>query len=178
MTDAADRDRFAARSDQNCFERMTAAVRKFVARMPWFISAGQIRRGLRNQCRKCYFRLELESLPTAGWGYDHFPLSAGYVEQPGMPCPGITGKFHRLWGEVGDFRKPDALIHQYGAMIAQGARRSIGDRLHPSTRIDASTMVVIGPTYKSVKDRQHPMRENRQPRRRHDQGFAVGSVHL
>ena len=29
--------------------------------------------------------LELESLPTGGWGYDHFPLSARYAQTLGMP---------------------------------------------------------------------------------------------
>ncbi len=39
-------------------------------------------------------------------------------------------------------------------MIAQGARCSIGDHLHPTGRIDASTMTVIAPAYKWVEDRE------------------------
>ena len=39
--------------------------------------------------------LELESLPTGGWGYDHFPLSARYVQGLGMEFLGMTGKFHQ-----------------------------------------------------------------------------------
>ncbi len=66
----------------------------------------------------------------------------------------MTGKFHWLWGEVGGYKKPDALIYECGAMIAQGARCSIGDHLHPTASIDDSTMRVIAPAYKWVADRE------------------------
>jgi hypothetical protein len=153
-TDSGDRDRFSAIAAQHYFERVTAAVRKHDAKMPLFFNSGHIRRGLRDHYHQFYTHLELESLPTAGWGYDHFPLSARYVEQMGLPFLGMTGKFHWLWGEVGGYKKPDALIYECAAMIAQGARCSIGDHLHPTARIDGSTTAVIGPAYEWVEERE------------------------
>ena len=153
-TSAADRDTFSAIAIQNYFERVTAAVRKYDATKPLFFNSGHIRRGLRDHYHQFYTHLELESLPTAGWGYDHFPLSARYVEQLGLPYLGMTGKFHWLWGEVGGYKKPDALLYECGAMIAQGARCSIGDHLHPTAAIDGSTMAVIGPAYQWVAQRE------------------------
>jgi len=153
-TASADRDRFSAIAVQTYFERVNAAVRKHDANMPLFFNSGHIRRGLRDHYHRFYTHLELESLPTAGWGYDHFPLSARYVEQMGLPFLGMTGKFHWLWGEVGGYKKPDALIYECAAMIAQGARCSIGDHLHPTARIDASTMAVIAPAYAWVAERE------------------------
>ena len=153
-TNPADRDRFSAMAVQTYFERVTAAVRKYDAKMPLFFNSGHIRRGLRDHYHQFYTHLELESLPTAGWGYEHFPLSARYVEQMGLPFLGMTGKFHWLWGEVGGYKKPDALIYECGAMIAQGARCSIGDHLHPTAKIDASTMAVITPAYAWVEARE------------------------
>lgn len=153
-TDSGDRSRFSAQVQQEYFERVTAAVRKYDAKMPLFFNSGHIRRGMRDHYRRFYTHLELESLPTAGWGYDHFPLSARYVEQIGLPYLGMTGKFHWSWGEVGGYKKPDALIYECGAMIAQGARCSIGDHLHPTARIDGSTMAVIRPAYKWVAERE------------------------
>lgn len=153
-TDAGDRDRFSAIAVQTYFERVTEAVRKHDAKMPLFFNSGHIRRGMRDHYQQFYTHLELESLPTAGWGYDHFPLSARYVEQMGLPFLGMTGKFHWLWGEVGGYKKPDALIYECGAMIAQGARCSIGDHLHPTARIDGSTMAVIAPAFKWVEERE------------------------
>jgi len=153
-SDAADRDRFTGLSVQTYFDRVTEAVRKHDPAMPLFFNSGHIRRGLRDHYHRHYTHLELESLPTAGWGYEHFPLSARYVEQLGLPYLGMTGKFHWLWGEVGGYKKPDALIYECGAMLAQGARCSIGDHLHPTAAIDHSTMAVIAPAYACVEARE------------------------
>ena len=113
-----------------------------------------MRRGLRKHYSDYYTHLELESLPTAGWGYEHFPLSARYVDALGIPFLGMTGKFHTHWGEVGGYKKPEALVYEVGAMLAHGARCSIGDHLHPTGRIDQSTMGVIAPAYKWVAERE------------------------
>ena len=134
---------------------MTAcAVRKHNPTMPIFFNSGHIRRGNRQHYLQHYTHLEVESLPTAGWGYDHFPLSARYVDTLPLPFLGQTGKFHCHWGEVGGYKKPDALVYECGAMLAHGPRCSIGDHLHPTARIDASTMAVIAPADKWVEDRE------------------------
>jgi hypothetical protein len=149
-----DREAFAGISVQTYFDRVTATVRQRDSKMPLFFNSGHIRRGLRQHYLDHYTHLELESLPTAGWGYEHFPLSARYVEQMGLPFLGMTGKFHWLWGEVGGYKTPDALIYECGAMLAQGARCSIGDHLHPTGQIDATTMRVIAPAYRWVAERE------------------------
>jgi hypothetical protein len=122
--------------------------------MPLFFNSGHIRRGLRDHYDRYFSHLELESLPTAGWGYDHFPLSARYVDPLGIPFVGMTGKFHTRWGEVGGYKKAGALIYECGAMLAHGARCSIGDHLHPTGAIDGSTMRLIAPAYAWVKERE------------------------
>jgi hypothetical protein len=66
----------------------------------------------------------------------------------------MTGKFHTHWGEVGGYKKPEALVYECGAMLAQGARCSIGDHLHPTGKIDESTMEVIRPAYQWVAERE------------------------
>ena len=153
-TSPEDRDKFTAESVENYFTRVRDAVRKHDPKMPLFFNSGHIRRGLRKHYADFYTHLELESLPTAGWGYEHFPLSARYVDPIGTPFLGMTGKFHTHWGEVGGYKKPEALIYECAAMIAQGARCSIGDHLHPTAQIDQSTMDIIAPAYKWVADRE------------------------
>ena len=37
---------------------------------------------------------EIESLPSGGWGYNHFPLFARYVQTLGKPMNSHTGRFH------------------------------------------------------------------------------------
>lgn len=153
-TNADDRVTFTAHSVETYFTRVRDAVRKHNPKMPLFFNSGHVRRGLRKHYSDFYTHLELESLPTAGWGYEHFPVSARYVDPLGIPFLGMTGKFHTHWGEVGGYKKPEALIYEVGAMIAHGARCSIGDHLHPTGRIDQSTMGIIAPAYKWVAERE------------------------
>ena len=153
-TDANDRHHFTTLMVEDFFDRVRGAVRKHNPTMPIFFNSGHIRRGNRQHYLQHYTHLEVESLPTAGWGYDHFPLSARYVDTLPLPFLGQTGKFHCHWGEVGGYKKPGALVYECGAMLAHGPRCSIGDHLHPTARIDASTMAVIAPAYKWVEDRE------------------------
>ena len=153
-TDERDRATFTAQSVENYFTRVRDAVRKHDPKMPLFFNSGHMRRGLRKHYADFYTHLELESLPTAGWGYEHFPLSARYVDPLGIPFLGMTGKFHTHWGEVGGYKKPEALLYECGAMLAHGARCSIGDHLHPTGSIDPSTMGIIAPAYKWVAERE------------------------
>lgn len=153
-TNPDDRDKFTALSADNYFASVRDAVRKHDPNMPLFFNSGHMKRGLRKHYSDYYTHLELESLPTAGWGYEHFPLSARYVDPLNIPFLGMTGKFHTHWGEVGGYKKPEALLYECGAMLAHGARCSIGDHLHPTGQIDQSTMDVIAPAYKWVAERE------------------------
>jgi len=98
--------------------------------------------------------LELESLPTGGWGYDHFPMSARYVQTLGMEFLGMTGKFHTTWGEFGGFKHPNALRYEAALSIANGARCSIGDQLHPEGLMDEATYSLIGKAYCEVEQKE------------------------
>ena len=149
-TAEADRGRFGAAMSEEFYERIKATVRARSASMPLFFNSGHIRRGRRDHIARYYSHLELESLPTAGWGYDHFPLSARYVDPLGIPFLGMTGKFHFTWGEIGGYKRPEALVYECGAMLAFGARCSIGDHLHPTGFVDPSTMAIIAPAYDYV----------------------------
>ncbi len=91
--------------------------------------------------------LELESLPTGGWGYDHFPKSARYAAILGMDYLGMTGKFHGGWGEFGGFKHPNALRYEVALSLALGARCSVGDQMHPYGCMDEATYELIGKAY-------------------------------
>ena len=84
----ADRDTFTNHSVENYFTRVRDAVRKHDPKMPLFFNSGHVRRGLRKHYADFYSHLEIESLPTAGWGYEHFPLSARYLDPLGIPFLG------------------------------------------------------------------------------------------
>ncbi|GHA23870.1 hypothetical protein GCM10007989_19340 [Devosia pacifica] len=98
-----------------------------------------------------YSHLELESLPTGGWGYDHFPSSARYAAPLGFDFLGQTGKFHTSWGEFGGFKHPHALKYETAQMIALGAKCLVGDQLHPNGAINHDTYASIASAYEHVE---------------------------
>lgn len=91
--------------------------------------------------------LELESLPTGGWGYDHFPKSVRYVSTLDKEYLGMTGKFHLSWGEFGGFKHPNALRYEVALSLANGAKCSVGDQMHPFGFLDDATYELIGKAY-------------------------------
>ena len=98
--------------------------------------------------------LELESLPTGGWGYDHFPLSASYVRTIREDFLGMTGKFHKSWGEFGGFKHPNALRYEAALSLAFGAGCSVGDQMYPNGQLNKSTFGLIGKAYAEVEAKE------------------------
>lgn len=121
--------------------------------LPVFHNSGHQRRGRRDLAH-VNSHLELESLPTGGWGYDHFPLSARYAQTLGMEFLGMTGKFHTSWGEFGGYKHPNALRFEAALSLAHGAKCSIGDQLHPSGLMDEATYALIGAAYAEVEAKE------------------------
>jgi len=121
--------------------------------LPIFHNNGHIERG-RRDLAFMNSHLELESLPTGGWGYDHFPLSARYAQTLGVDFLGMTGKFHTSWGEFGGYKHPNALRYETALSLANGARCSIGDQLHPNGRMDEATYALIGEAYREVERKE------------------------
>lgn len=118
-----------------------------------FHNVGHIKAG-RRDLAYMNSHLELESLPTGGWGYDHFPLSAAYTRTLGYEFLGMTGKFHKSWGEFGGYKHPNALKYEVALSAINGAKCSIGDQLHPSGEMDNATYNLIGEAYKTLEDRE------------------------
>ena len=125
---------------------MTAALHAEFPGLRIFYNCGHIHKQGRKRFAP-YSHLELESLPTGGWGYDHFPSSARYAATLGMDFLGQTGKFHLSWGEFGGFKHPDALEYEVAQMASLGAKCLVGDQLHPNGAINADTYASIAPAY-------------------------------
>jgi hypothetical protein len=135
------------------YERTTASSHVVNSKMPVFHNSGHVQRGERS-ILKHFSHLELESLPTGGWGYDHFPLSAKYCQNLGFDYLGMTGKFHTTWGEFGGYKHPNALRYECAAMLAYGSKCGVGDQLHPRGKLDESTYEVIGAAYREVEKKE------------------------
>lgn len=116
-------------------------------------NCGHITRGRRDLVA-ANTHVELESLPTGGWGYNHFPLSARYVNKLGIDYLGMTGKFHKSWGEFGGFKHPNALRYEAGLNLTLGAKMCVGDQMHPAGFLDEVTYNLIGAAYKEVEAKE------------------------
>ena len=149
-----DRQKFAIITFNKYTQATNAAVRKYSDTATIFHNSGHIPKGDYGFIES-NTHLELESLPTGGWGYDHFPLSAAYVRSlESTEFLGMTGKFHQSWGEFGGFKHPNALIYETSLSIANSAGCSIGGQMHPHGEMNMATYGLIGKAYALVEEKE------------------------
>lgn len=90
-------------------------------------------------------QIDVESLPTDGaWGYMHYPVVARYARTFGRPIVGMTGRFHRSWGDFGGLKTVDQLDFEVATILSAGGSPSIGDQLDPSGRLDPAVYRTVG----------------------------------
>ncbi|MCY3021265.1 MAG: alpha-L-fucosidase [Planctomycetota bacterium] len=99
-------------------------------------------------------QVEIEALPTGGWGYMYFPKNVRFARTLGRPYLGMTARFHKSWADFGGLKPYAALEYETSQMMAHGARCSIGDQLHPRGVLDKAAYELIGNVYRRVEERQ------------------------
>jgi hypothetical protein len=134
----------------------TAAVRDVRPEWSVFHNTSLVPRGDR-KLFDAFSHIEIEAVPTGGWGYDHFPLSARYVDPMARDFMGVTVRFHFVWGELGAIKHPNALEAELATMQAHGARVCVGDQLDPAGELDADVYRMIGASYARVRQREAPL---------------------
>jgi hypothetical protein len=140
---------------------LSAHIRRHDRRATIFYNGGHVGPDIRSALPS-YSHLELESLPSGGWGYLHFPLTARYARTLGIDTMGMTGKFHTSWGDFHSLKNRAALEFECFSMLALGAKCSIGDQLHPSGRLDPATYDLIGHVFGEV-ERKEPYCQGARP---------------
>ncbi len=95
--------------------------------------------------------LEIESLPSGEWGYNHFPLLVNYHNRNNGPIVGMNGKFHLSWGDHGSLKNREALEYECFRMIANGCACSVGDQLHPRGAMNRAAYERIGEVYREIE---------------------------
>lgn len=103
---------------------------------------------------KYYSHEEIESLPGGSWGYSYFEVASRYLRNFGLDTTGMTGSFHRSWGDFGTVRNQAALDYECFTMLAQATKCAIGDHLHPKGRLNQAVYERIGNTYRSVAEKE------------------------
>jgi len=142
--------RFAKESIDRFKSNMTALVHEYKPDASIFYNAGHV-----GPCTvagaKSYTHFELESLPSGGWGYLHFPVSARYARKLGKDCMGMTGKFHTSWGDFHSLKNLAALEFECFRMISYGFAVSVGDQLEPFGKLNPASYKLIGNVFKHVE---------------------------
>lgn len=148
-----DRQAYAGEVLDSARRRLFGEVRKHSEHATVFFNAGHISPAIRSAI-ECYTHLELESLPSGGWGYMHFPVTARYARKLGLPTMGMTGKFHVTWGHFSSFKSMPALEYESFVTVANAAACSIGDQLHPRGVLCEETYRRIGQVYGAIEERE------------------------
>ena len=134
-------------------KEITAFIKEKAGDIGIFYNSSHISPASRNSFED-YSHLEIESLPSGGWGYDHFPAVSRYARTLGKEMIGMTGKFHTYWGDFHSLKNRAALEFECFNMLAMGTGCSIGDQLHPSGRLSDATYELIGGVYAGVKAKE------------------------
>ena len=100
--------------------------------------------------RKQPTHIEVEVLPTGGWGYDYLPMFVRYARILGKPFFVMTGRFHEGWGDFGGIRTMNSLLFDCYNSIANGGTCSIGDHMHPRGTLEPEVYKLIGKVYGQV----------------------------
>ena len=149
----ADRQRWSRLVLNRLKDRVTEEVRAHNNSCTIFWNSGHVEPGIRTTL-DTYTHLELESLPSGGWGYDHFPLTVRYARNLGKDYLGMTGKFVKTWAGFGELKNQAALEYECLTALAEGGKVSVGDQLPPSGQLDAATYRLIGAVYSRVEAKE------------------------
>lgn len=140
----------AQRVYMNYTRRIAEAAHKYKKDISIFHNGGHIIRG-RYDVLNANGHIEIESLPTGGWGYDDMQISTRYVQPTKKDFLVMTGKFHIAWGEFGSYKTDNALLYEATLAAALGGKVSIGDQLHPNGKFDELTYKKIGKAYEYIE---------------------------
>lgn len=129
---------------------LSAHVRAINPKATIFYNAGHV-----GPCTKAstgaYSHFEIESLPSGGWGYLHFPVAAKYARKLGLDVMGMTGKFHTSWGDFHSLKNSAALEFECFRMLSYGMAISVGDQLEPRGTLNPATYRLIGDVYRRIE---------------------------
>jgi hypothetical protein len=130
-------------------QRLTRTIRKIKKNATIFFN-GRMRPGIAEEL-DVFTHIEIEALPTGGWGYAFFPIHARYGRVLPRPLQGMTARFHKSWADFGGVKTTDQLMFETGTILSAGAVMNVGDQCHPRGVLDKGAYEVIGAAFKHVE---------------------------
>ena len=101
--------------------------------------------------KKFLRHIEIEALPTGGWGYTYFPYVARFVRPLGLPTLSHTGRFFKSWGDNGNLKPKAALKYECCQILSQGMTNGVGDLLPPTGKPSPAVYNLIGDVYEYIE---------------------------
>jgi hypothetical protein len=151
-TNADDRMRYARWVTHQYMDRYSKMLEKAQAKSKpvgvWFNSRPKAHL-LEEQ--KYIKHIEVECLPTGGWGYAYFPYVARLVRNLDLPTLSHTARFHRSWGDFGGNKPKAALMYECCSVLAQGFTNGVGDQMLPNGTLDQQAYRMIGEVYEHIE---------------------------
>lgn len=131
----ADRAAYVRRMMLGCMERYNRLIEGTNGSLPrvWYNSRPKT--SLPGEV-KFLRHIEIEALPTGGWGCTYFPLNVRWARNVGLPYIGMTARFHRSWSDFGGYKPHAALQYELAQMLAHGADAFRPGRPLPQIRVD------------------------------------------
>ena len=101
--------------------------------------------------KKFLRHVEIEALPTGGWGYAYFPYVSRFVRPLGLPTLSHTGRFFKSWGDNTSLKPEMALKYECSQILSQGLTNGVGDLLHPRGIPNKAVYELVGRVYGHIK---------------------------
>ncbi len=109
-----------------------------------------------------FSHVELECLPTGGWGYDYFRSCAPYFRNRSDELIYMSARFQFSWGDFGGLRTPAALEFDMIDAMMYGYAISFGDHMHPVDGMEDEVIERIGKVFEK-KMQYEPFDEDAKP---------------
>ena len=135
------------------YTRKLARVARGIRKNATLFFNGRMRPDLRAEL-DVFTHVEIEALPTGGWGYAFFPIHARYGRMMNRPVQGMTARFHKSWADFGGLKNKDQLLYEAGTILAANAVMNVGDQCHPRGILDRGAYEVIGAAFRHVEARE------------------------
>ncbi|NKC68123.1 alpha-amylase family protein [Vagococcus fluvialis] len=149
---------FAEKTQELTKKEIYEVVREYNKECTVFFNEGNVTPKIKKNMDN-YSHIEIESLPSGYWGYQHFPITVRYAKTLNNPYLGMTAKFHQSWADFGSLKNEVALEYETMLCLAHGAGCSIGDQLKPQGVLEQETYDRIGKVYGLIEKYEHLIEE-------------------
>lgn len=95
--------------------------------------------------------IEVECLPSGGWGYDYFSQQIAYARNIKDTVLYMSGRFQASWGDFGGLKNKESLESDMWDAVMNAAECSIGDHMHPAEIIDETVYHTISEIYADIE---------------------------